>query len=261
MTLEVYALFQHWITLLPHQPGTITMIVAVIGCIFGLALWIAGARFSRSILTLAAVALGTSIGLKLPLWCKWSIDPMGPAVGAAVVLGVSAYVLHRIWVGAWLGAILMVWSALVLWALRGRSFHWRWPQYDPAQTLPQYFHDLWHNVPESLHECLCFCAVAALLIGISAAWLWPRIGVALLWSAAGLSLLLPTAATAVSLFDPTALRHLPRQNSAQLALLVGLIAAGVVFQWRMMAAVQSADSKEHSSGPPKKNPKGHNAAD
>jgi hypothetical protein len=41
-----------------------------------------------------------------------------PAVGAAVVLGVSAYTMHRIWVGAWLGAILTLWSALVLWAMR-----------------------------------------------------------------------------------------------------------------------------------------------
>jgi hypothetical protein len=257
----VHALFQHWITLLPHQTGTITMIVAVIGCIFGLALWIAGARFSRSILTLAAVALGTSVGLKLPLWCKWSIDPMAPAVGMAVVLGVSAYVFHRIWVGAWLGTILTLWSALVLWAMRGHAFKWRWPQYNPAQTLPQYFQDLWQNVPESLHECLAFCAIAALLIGISAAWLWPRIGVALLWSAAGVSLLLPTAATAISLFDPTAFRHLPRQNSSQMALLLGLLATGALFQWRMIAAVQSAESKGQAPSPPKNGPKGKNAAD
>jgi hypothetical protein len=253
-------LFQHWITLLPHQPGTITMIVAVIGCIFGLSLWIAGARFSRSILTLAAVALGTSVGLKLPLWCKWTVDPMGPAVGMAVILGVSAYALHRLWVGAWLGAILTLWSALVLWAVRGHAFHWRWPQYNPAQTLPQYFQDLWQNVPESLHECLGFCAVAALLIGICAAWLWPRIGVALLWSAAGVSLLLPTAATALSLFDPSALRHLPRQNSSQIALLLGLIITGALFQWRMIA-LQSAGSKEAPAGESKKSSKGHHAAD
>ncbi len=255
-------MFQHWITLLPHQTGTITMIVAVIGCIFGLALWIAGARFSRSILTLAAVALGTICRIEAPALVQMVDRSDGAApVGIAVVLGVSAYVFHRIWVGAWLGTILTLWSALVLWAMRGHAFKWRWPQYNPAQTLPQYFQDLWQNVPESLHECLAFCAIAALLIGISAAWLWPRIGVALLWSAAGVSLLLPTAATAISLFDPTAFRHLPRQNSSQMALLLGLLAAGALFQWRMIAAVQSAESKGQAPSPPKNGSKGKNAAD
>ncbi len=112
-------MFQHLITLLPRQPGTVTLIVALMGCLCGLALWIAGARFSRSMLTLAAVALGTAIGMKLPLWCNWSIDPMAPAVAGAIVLGVSAYALHRLWVGAWLGGVLTLWSVLVLWARAG----------------------------------------------------------------------------------------------------------------------------------------------
>ncbi len=103
--------------------------------------------------------------------------------------------------------------------------------------------DLWQNVPEPLHQCLGFCAAAALLVGISAAWLWPRIGVSLLWSAAGVSLLLPTAATALQRFDPIALRHLPRENSAQFALLAALIGAGTLLQWRTICVLQAADSR------------------
>jgi hypothetical protein len=254
-------LFEHLITLLPLQPGTITMIVALLGCIIGLALWIAGARFSQSILTLAAVALGTAIGLKLPLWCNWSIDPMAPAVVGAIALGISAYTLHRLWVGLWLGAILMLWSALVFWAMRGAEFHWRWPRYDPVQTLPQYLADLWQNVPESLHQYMGVCAAAALLVGISAVWLWPRIGVSLLWSAAGISLLLPTAATALSRFDPTALRHLPRENSAQLGLLAALVAAGTLLQWRTISLLQAAAAKESSAAQSKKKSKDSSPAD
>jgi hypothetical protein len=254
-------LFQHLITLLPHKPGSITLIVALVGCMFGLALWIAGARFSRSILTLAAVALGTAIGMKLPLWCNWSVDPMAPAVGGAIVLGISAYTLHRIWVGAWLGAILTLWSALVLWATRGPALHWRWPQYDPTQTLPQYVSDLWQNVPESLHQLLCVCAVAALIAGVGAAWLWPRIGVAVLWSAAGGSLLLPTAATALSRFDPVVLRHLPRQTSSQLALFAALIVAGAILQWRMISIQSAAESQKEPSGQSKNSSKDRLAAD
>jgi hypothetical protein len=252
-------------TLLPHKPGTITMIVALVGSLIGLAMWITGARFSRSILTLAAVAMGTSIGMKLPLWCKWQIDPMAPAVAGAIVLGVSAYAFHRVWVGAWLGAVLSVWAALVLWATRGAAFHWRWPQYDSAQTLPQYFSTLWQNVPDQMQQCLGFSAAAAMLVGISAAILWPRIGIALLWSAAGVSVLLPAAVTALAQLDPQVLRHVPRQTTDQLALLAGIVGLGAVFQWRTNPLIEptapaSGGGGEKSSDKPKK-PKESHAAD
>jgi len=237
------------------------MVVLLIGGVAGLALWIAGARFSQSILTLVAVAMGTVIGMKLPLWCNWSIDPMAPAVVGAIVLGISAYTFHRAWVALWLGATLTLWSALILWAMRGTEFHWRWPSYDGAQPLPQYFADLWQNVPESLHQCLGVGAAAALLVGISAAWLWPRVGVSLLWSAIGITLLLPTAATVVSRFDPTVLRHLPRENSSQLAMLAGLIAAGAILQWRTISLLQAAGSGDSSTAAQKKKSKDSSPAD
>ncbi|MGD0137911.1 MAG: hypothetical protein ABSD28_03480 [Tepidisphaeraceae bacterium] len=260
-------LFQHLVTLLPRQPGTITLIAAVVGSIMGLSLWIAGARMSRSMLTLAAVAMGTAIGMKLPLWCHWQVDPMAPAVGGAMVLGVSAYVFHRIWVGAWLGAVLTVWTALVLWATRGAEFHWRWPEYDPAQTLPQYLASLWQNVPETMQQCLGFSAVAAMLVGISAALLWPRVGIALLWSAAGISLLLPAAVTALSRIDPQVLAQVPRRTSDQLALLAGLVGLGAIFQWRTNPLIQSAqgdsggDSKGKAPDGAKEKDVKHQAAD
>jgi hypothetical protein len=245
----VQVLFQHLVTLLPRQPGTITLIAAVVGSIMGLSLWIAGARVSRSMLTLAAVAMGTAIGMKLPLWCHWQVDPMAPAVGGAVVLGVSAYILHRIWVGAWLGAVLSIWTALVLWATRGAAFHWRWPEYDPAQTLPQYLASLWQNVPDTMQQCLGFSAVAAMLVGISAALLWPRVGIALLWSAAGISLLLPAAVTALSRIDPEVLLHVPRRTSDQLALLAGIVALGAIFQWRTNPLTESGHGGSQGDAP------------
>jgi hypothetical protein len=184
--------------------------------------------------------MGTSIGMKMPLWCHWQIDPMAPAVAGAIVLGVSAYVFHKLWVGIWLGVVLTIWTTLVLWATRGPAFHWRWPEYDPGQTLPQYLGNLWQNVPDTMQQCLGFTAAAAMLVGISAALLWPRIGIALLWSAAGLSLVLPAAATALSKLDPQVLRHIPRQTSDQLALFAGLVGIGAIFQWRTNSPLKSA---------------------
>jgi hypothetical protein len=243
--------FQHLILLLPHKADSLTMIVAVVGSFVGLSLYVTGARFSRSILTLAAVAMGTSIGLRMPMWCKWQIDPMATAVAGAIVLGVSAYAFHRVWVGAWLGAVLSVWAALVLWASRGAAFHWRWPQYDPSQNLPQYFSNLWQNVPDTMQQCLGFSAAAAMLVGISAALLWPRAGIALLWSAAGVSVLLPAAATALAQIDPQLFRHIPRQTPDQLAIFAGIVGIGAIFQWRTNPVTGGASAGSEKSGKPK----------
>lgn len=256
-------MFQHLTMLLPHQPGTITLIAALMGSLMGLSLWIAGARFSRSMLTLAAVAMGTSIGMKLPMWAHWQVDPMAPAIGGAIGLGMSAYIFHKIWVGAWLGVVLSIWTALVLWATRGAAFHWRWPQYDPAQTLPQYLANLWQNVPDTMQQCLGISAAAAMLVGISAALLWPRVGIALLWSAAGLSVLLPAAITALGRIDPEVLVHLPRRTSDQLALLAGLVGLGAIFQWRTnpLTEASGGDSGPGGKSDSKKGDKLHNGAD
>ncbi len=253
-------MIQHLIMLLPHQPGSIPMAIAMVGLLVGLSLWIAGARFSQSILTLAAVAMGTSIGMKLPVWRHWQIDPMAPAVAGAIVLGVSAYIFHKLWVGMWLGATLSVWTALVLWATRGAAFHWRWPQYDSGETLPQYLTTLWQNVPEAMQQCLGVAAAAAMLVGISAALLWPRVGIALLWSAAGISLLLPAAATAISRLDPQIFRHIPRQTTDQLAILMGLIGIGAIFQWRTNPLTAAeAPSGSPAAGEKKKTKESHAA--
>jgi hypothetical protein len=245
--------FQHLELLLPQKAGSVAMIVALIGSIIGLAMYITGARFSRSILTLAAVAMGTSVGMRMPMWCGWHVDPMAPAVAGAIVLGVSAYAFHRVWVGAWLGAVLSIWAALALWATRGSAFHWRWPEYDPSQTLPQYFSALWQNVPDSMQQCLGFSAAAAMLVGISAALLWPRVGIALLWSAAGVSVLLPAVVTALSQLEPSALKHVPRQTPDQLALLAGIVGIGAIFQWRTNPMAGAAS--EGSGGGEKKSEK------
>jgi hypothetical protein len=255
----VRKLFQHLMMLLPRQSGSITLIAAMMGSLMGLSLWIAGARFSRSMLTLAAVAMGTSIGMKLPMWAHWQVDPMAPAVGGAIGLGVSAYIFHKIWVGAWLGVVLTIWTALVLWATRGAAFHWRWPQYDTAQTLPQYLSTLWQNVPDTMQQCLGIAAGAAMIFGIRAALLWPRVGIALLWSAAGMSVLLPAAITALGRIDPEVLLHVPRRTSDQLALLAGLVGLGAIFQWRTNPMTETDGAP--AAAPAKKSDKHQDGAD
>lgn len=226
-------MFEQLLSLLPSEPGTIALVVASVGSLLGAALWLSGARFSRFVLTLTAVALGAAVGMKLPKWCGWSIDGMGPAVGGAVILGVSAFVAHRFWVGIWLGIVLAGWTALVIWTTARRGAGWHWPNYHAAPSLPAYLAQVWRTLPDQVKQYLSIAAPAAMACGIAAATLWPRMAMVLLYSAAGVSLLVATGATALSRLDPAALRHVPPQLIAQLAVLAGLVILGAALQWRM----------------------------
>jgi hypothetical protein len=238
--------FQQLLALLPHELSTIAMVVASIGSLVGAALWLIGARFSRPILTLTAVALGTSVGLKLPLWCNWNVDNMGPAVGGAVILGVSAFALHRLWVGMWLGLVLACWTALGVWATLGHGQSWNWLAYPAGQTLPKYLSDLWFTLPAEMQKYLPWFAGVAMISGISIALAWPRIGMAFMWSAAGLSMLIALGAAALTRISPMALNHLPSQMPSQLTVLGGLVLLGAILQWRLMPQAQGAGAEESS---------------
>lgn len=226
-------MFEQLLSLLPSEPGTIALVVASVGSLLGAGLWLCGARFSRFILTLVAVALGAAIGMKLPAWCGWSVDGMGPAVGGAVILGVSAFAAQRFWVGVWLGVILAGWTALVIWTTCRHGADWHWPNVHAGRSLPAYLGEVWRTLPDQMRQYLACASCAAMACGIAAATLWPRFAMVLMWSAAGVSLLIATGATALSRLDPAALRHVPRQTIAQLAVLGGLVILGAALQWQI----------------------------
>jgi hypothetical protein len=233
-------LFEQLLRLLPSEPGTIALVVASIGSLLGAGLWISGARFSRFILTLAAVTLGAGVGMKLPAWRGWSVDGMGPAVGGAVILGVSAFAVHRLWVGIWLGFVLAGWTALVIWTTARHGADWHWPSVHAGLSLPSYLAQVWKSLPDQVKQYLPWCAGAAMACGIATATIWPRVAMVILWSAAGVSLLVATGAAALSRLDPAALQHVPRQTIAQLAVLGGMVMLGAALQWRMTPRPRSA---------------------
>src|SRR4029453_5362604 len=96
---------QELLNLLPQDVGRLGLVIAIVGSMIGLGMWLIGSRFSRPIVTLLTVLLGASIGMHLPKWFGWQISGAGPAVGAALVLGVTGYVLHGMWVGIGLGTV------------------------------------------------------------------------------------------------------------------------------------------------------------
>jgi hypothetical protein len=234
--------FQQLFSLLPERLGVIGLIVSGVGASLAIVLWLIGGKISRSMITLTAVGFGTVLGLKLPLWCGWSVDGMAPAVGGAVILGVSAFAWHRFWVGASLGILLALWSGLALWTAIAPGQSWYWP--DPQLLLPQYLAELWRGLPGALPRFLPLCAAASLALGFGAVIWKPRIAIAVFWSFAGTSMLLGFGSALVMHSRPELLDRFPKQLPIQCAILVGMTAFGVAFQWKSLAAPKSAGAKE-----------------
>jgi hypothetical protein len=236
--------FEHLWAILPQDLGMVALVLATLGIFVGVGLWLAGARFSRSILTLTAVALGTSVGMRLPQWCGWSIDGMGPGVGAAVVLGLSAYVLHRLWVGLCLGSIVAIWATLVMWAILDHGVQWNWPAFGAGTTLPLYLQTAWRSLPPEMQRYLPLIVGGSIAGGMATTILWPRVGLVVLWSTVGVSLLLAMGAMTMYRQVPEVLEHLPRQTGSQVVVLCGLIAVGAVWQWATLTDQEGKDAKK-----------------
>src|SRR5215212_1255202 len=154
------------IQLLPDKPGDGALIIAMFGGVFGLVLWIAGVKVSRPLVTLVTVLLGATIGLQLPGWFKWNISGAGPAVGAAVVLGVSGFVLHRMWVGIGLGLTLALWCALGIWLLMHENVSWDWPDLSASSSCWEYLKDVWCGLPPNMARMLPWAAGVSLVCGV-----------------------------------------------------------------------------------------------
>src|SRR5687768_9630925 len=104
--------------LLPYFPDALTppqAIVCLLALMAGVVLWLAGAVWSRGLVTLIAVTLGAALGMHVPRWQLWPINSMALAVLGAVGFGLSAYLIERLWMGLTLGVILACWAALGTW--------------------------------------------------------------------------------------------------------------------------------------------------
>jgi len=219
--------------LLPEKPGDGALIIAMIVAVVGAVLWIAGVKFSRPLVTLVTVLLGASIGLMLPRWCNWNISGAGTAVGGAVVLGVSGFVLHRMWVGVALGMILSMWGAFGLWLNLRNGQGFDWPAWSESSTLCSYVHDVWDNVPADLARYLPYLAGIAMVSAIAATILWPKLTMVTSWSAIGLTMCIGLTTAAIALTHREWLAKAPQQTWVQLASLAGLWFIGAAVQWRL----------------------------
>lgn len=226
---------QQLLPLLPHDIGQAALVAALFGTLVGVGLWLAGARFSRPMITLLAVALGAILGRQLPGWMNWNINSMAASVGGAVVLGMSGFVLHRVWVGLGFGLLLACWAALATWVFAGgagANAELTWPAVDQTTTVTSFAQGLWANVPDKVRDVAPYAAGGAMLSGFLAALLWPRVAVVLLYSALGTSLLVGMGLIAIENGRPQWITIVPAQTWAQVTTLLGIVAFGAVVQWQ-----------------------------
>jgi len=214
------------LNVLPRDVTSAATTVAVTGALAGVALWLVGARFSRSIVTLVTVALGCMVGMRLPAWCGWGVDGMATGVLCAVVLGVSGFVYHRVWVAVGTGAVLALWAGLVTWSVVRHGATIAWPTLDASTTPVGFFRELWKHFPDDVKHVLPVVMGVSACVGVGVSILWPRAATVLMWSMVGTSLVISLGATKVPAV-------IPHTSWAQVALVALLVGAGAFVQWKL----------------------------
>jgi hypothetical protein len=198
----------------------------------GACLWLAGAKLSRTLFTLAFVAAGCFYGRRLPGWFNWQFEPMASAVAASLICGVIGYSMHRWWAGVTLGVVLATWGLLGTWLAVGPAEGFAWPEVTPGVTLVTYARQVWSAVPLEVAHLLPLVCGTLFVGGLLMTVMWPRFGVALLYSVLGASLAVAGGLLIAQNQHPEWLALVPRKEWAQPAILGVIVMLGVAIQYR-----------------------------
>src|SRR5689334_120512 len=109
-------MLQELIALAPNIVRQQPAWVAVVVLAMAIGFWAAGGRFSRYLVTLGLAAAGALVGMRLPRWWGWSVDGIGIGMCAALLLGVSGFLLDKAWLGMLLGLLIAFWAAVIAWS-------------------------------------------------------------------------------------------------------------------------------------------------
>jgi hypothetical protein len=197
------------VSLLPDALVRCPPVRAEACAVLGVILWIVGGRFSRSILTLVAVAAGTFIGMRLPARFGWQIDGMGIGVGGAVVLGTCAFLFHRTFVGLLLSGGLILWAGIAVWIFMAGSGHWDWSGVYWDGDMVQYLRQAWHGLPRQVSQVFPAACFAALTLGIAIAVFLPKLAKVTAHSLIGVTLMTVMTAIIMLTVRPHWLRSAP----------------------------------------------------
>jgi hypothetical protein len=227
---------------LPQHVDSRAFVIAwAVACV-GLMLAVGGARFSRSIFTLMAVAGGAWAGMRVPRWVGWELDPMATGIGAGLVMGLVGFLLHRAWIGLTLGIMLATFGLAITWhrllAIGAGSL----PTIDLTQPLNVILREFWHGLPTNWSRILMIVAGTGLAAGAMLSWVWPKVARVLAFSMLGCVMLAGGGLVAVAIKRPDWLAHVPPGAQTQGMLLALMFVASALVQWSMLPRVKRSDA-------------------
>ena len=233
---RLVAMIQELLPLLPHPLLPNQFALCVLALTLGVALFFVGGLWSRGIVTLVAVAVGGIAGLNLPRWYLWPVNPMSMAVLGAVVCGVMAFAIPRLWVGLTLGTVLCAWALFGTWVcMRGDGgFEPRAPWQTETMIWPDFVKDCFFRLPEHVRRVVPYSVASAMVSGLAVTLLWPRFGRTFMGSTLAVTLVTVAGLTLMNDRQPQWLMYLPSEWQAQVMLLVGFVLLGALVQWQIL---------------------------
>ena len=180
--------------------------------------------------------------MMLPRWQNWAINENATAVLGAVLLGVCAFMLSRLFVGLLLGVVMCGWVMLTAWIMLrgGANWHWREPWDTAAMTLPQHLQDMWFRLPDPVRNPLPYGAGTAMISALGLSLLFPRLGRVACFSMTGVTTLFVAALTLVSSRRPDWVEYIPSGVDIQAAILGAAVLTGMLLQWQFLPSKRDA---------------------
>lgn len=212
--------------------GGPTLPVALIGAAAGLLLWLAGARLSRGVFTLLGVAAGGVLGMNLPHWQGWAVNPMGTVIVCAIALGFAGYLLHLTCTGVVLALLLAGLGTAAVWAVMGQGAAWQWPDAVPWAGSPDVTLDVfWRSLPEHLNRAVPAAVAGGFAVGVLLTVFRPKFAAAFTYSLLGTPLLVGFGLPLLQRFRPQWIEAMPPSAIGQWAVAAGLVVLGTMLQW------------------------------
>jgi hypothetical protein len=213
------------------ESGWLVAAMSIGGVLAGLIMWLVGARFSRSIVTLIAVSIGALIGLRMPHWFSVPLGAWATAVGGALLLGITGYALHRMWVGAGLAVLLALWAGILVWNIYCSGRVGTFPDRVAGMGIDEYWTQVWNSLPRDFRRITPFLCGLAVIFGVTVSVFWSRTAAVLLYSVLGVSVLMIMGMMGIAISKPSLLGVLPSQTGAQIATFGGMVFFGAIVQW------------------------------
>lgn len=231
-----------------------SFMLALAGTLIGFGLWATGARYSRGMITLLAVAVGGILGGHLPAWRGWDVNPMGTVIVCTLAVGFAGYLLHTTCVGVFLSLLLALSASAAVWAVWGQGATWQMPVVEWASSPDLIADTFWKSLPAHLNRSVPIAFAIGFGAGVVLMVARPKVGTALAYSLIGTPLLIAFGLPLLQTLRPQWYEAIPTAAPARWVLAAAVVALGTLVQWlllpRKRKGAANAPKSETNPNPP-----------